>query len=440
MRFVPGKPIRKRSMRSRLKSIVNSLLRPQVRGSRFVSQVLTVGCGAGLAQVALICFSPVLSRMYAPEAFATFALFAVIAHLLSIAGSGRYEMALMLPEKDVEAGCALIMAGGLPLVVTVIGYLGMIICTLAGASLKLWVWTVPVGALVFAWGTVTLRWQARKQRFSAIAHAEMVAVAISLTFQLTAGMLANQASGMYLVAGQLLGRMAAVGFLWQTMKEDWLSFKDVVSRRKVLKTAKDYIHFPLFSSTASLIGKVNQEVPKLMLAAFFSSHALGSFALCTRALNTPTSLVGRAIGDVFFPWISKSRNNTSKTREMLLYVCGASLLLILGPALVLFFWAEQLFVFVFGEQWALAGAYARLLIPVLIAQFVVQPVALALHAFEKQSAVFIWQIGTLAVLVSAFLFGYSYQRADTAILCYSWSYAVLLLIYLVMIFHFAGSR
>ena len=412
---------------------IHSLLRQ----SRFISQVVSLGAGTGLAQAALICFSPVLSRVYAPEAFATYALFAVFAHLLAIVGSGRYEIALMLPEDDEEAGHALALAGGLPLVTTAITYLGMMACFLANLSLEIWVWAVPVGALVFAWQTVATRWQARKRRFSAIATAEIGAVLFSLALQLSAGLLAEHANGMHLIAGQVLGRIVAAGLMWRTIKLDWLSFKDAISPRGLLETAKRYIHFPLLSGTSSLIGKLNQELPKLMLAAFFGPHVLGCFTLCMRVLGTPTGLVGRAVGDVFLPRVSESRSNAKKTTKMLLSVTGACFLLILGPAAILFFWSEQIFVVVFGEQWATAGTYARLLIPVLIAQFVVQPVALALHAFEQQRVVFVWQVSALVVLTGAFMFGHSYQQADMAILCYSLSFAVLLLIYLAMIFYFA---
>jgi len=71
--------------------------------------VLTLMTGTTLAQAIALAISPILTRLYAPEQFGVFALYLSIVALLAIVATGRYELAIVLPESDVDAWhlCAL---------------------------------------------------------------------------------------------------------------------------------------------------------------------------------------------------------------------------------------------------------------------------------------------------------------------------------------------
>ena len=54
--------------------------------------------------------------MYSPDEFGVFALFVSLASLLGVLATGRYELAIVLPDKDEEA----INVVGLSLTITVL--------------------------------------------------------------------------------------------------------------------------------------------------------------------------------------------------------------------------------------------------------------------------------------------------------------------------------
>ena len=64
--------------------------------------VILVG-GTLTAQLITIFLTPVLSRIYKPEDFGIFAIFFSITGIISIMIGGRYEVAIVQPEKDNEA-------------------------------------------------------------------------------------------------------------------------------------------------------------------------------------------------------------------------------------------------------------------------------------------------------------------------------------------------
>ena len=72
------------------------------RKTSFAGDVLKLVSGTTIAQLVGILITPVLTRLYAPEAFGTLALFTSITSILGVIACMRYELAIMLPESDEE--------------------------------------------------------------------------------------------------------------------------------------------------------------------------------------------------------------------------------------------------------------------------------------------------------------------------------------------------
>ena len=87
----------------------NSPHLPRAPG-KFVSHVLTLITGNGVAQVINVVGTLLLARLFTPDAFGSFALFVTVVSFLSVLGGARYELAIMLPEEDAEAANVLILA------------------------------------------------------------------------------------------------------------------------------------------------------------------------------------------------------------------------------------------------------------------------------------------------------------------------------------------
>jgi len=394
----------------------------------------------------MVAFAPVLTRLYDPTDFALYALFAIGANLLSAVAGGRYEFALMLPRKDQDAANVLAVALGLSATVTLITSAAVVLLWpsfLSGLDLPgegVWIWFVPLGVLVYSWYIIAIRWQARKNRFKNMARAEVGASVGTLTTQIALGMALASPTGIPLICGQLVGRVVAVGILCTGVGRDLFRFRGRIGRKGITSAAKRYWRFPVFTGGASLLEKGTQEVPRIMLSAFFPPQILGFFTLSVRVLGLPMTLVGQSFARVFFPHISANRHDNARSVTLLLRTSGILFLLVVVPMSILFFWADSIFAFVFGEEWRAAGHYTRLLIPVLMAQFCVQPIALSMQAFEKQHAVFLWQALLLCLTIGAFVLGHRLGSVDLAILSYSLLAMAMYIIYFGMTLHYARSR
>jgi O-antigen/teichoic acid export membrane protein len=126
-------------------------------------------------------------------------------------------------------------------------------------------------------------------------------------------------------------------------------------------------------------------------------------------LAMPSTLIGNAIGQVFFQEATKEKIETGKAINVF-YNTIKKLLIIGIPSFgILFFLIEDLFAFVFGERWRIAGVYAQILTPFYLIRFVVSPVSIINQIYLKNKLGLYWQLGLLILQVLIVYIGYIFK-------------------------------
>ena len=122
--------------------------------STFRGDILRLVSGTGAAQLIGILAAPILTRLYAPEAFGETAAFISIVAIFGVVACLRYELAIVLPDNDAQA--ANLFAVSLLAAVAVTALLALA-CWCAGdallQALRLpqlapYVWLIPLAVLV----------------------------------------------------------------------------------------------------------------------------------------------------------------------------------------------------------------------------------------------------------------------------------------------------
>ena len=75
--------------------------------STFATDVLKLVSGSASAQVLTILAAPFVARLFAPAAFGIAAVFVSITGVISAVVGMRYELSIVLPEKDEDAANAM---------------------------------------------------------------------------------------------------------------------------------------------------------------------------------------------------------------------------------------------------------------------------------------------------------------------------------------------
>lgn len=150
---------------------------------------LLVGGTAG-AQVLTVLVSPVLTRLYTAEDFGVLAVYASVLSLILVVASLRYELAIPLPEDDLDAVNLTALGFFLVFLLTFFTACAVwlsgeyIIRMLNASQLKPYLWLLPLS--VFFGGIYGLfrYWSVRIKTFGAVAKTSLQQALVSICIQL----------------------------------------------------------------------------------------------------------------------------------------------------------------------------------------------------------------------------------------------------------------
>ena len=369
----------------------------------FNRNVVTLITGTGLAQLIPLAVTPILSRLYPPEQFGVLALFVSIVASLSALATGRYEFAIMLPRKDVDANNIAALSITINLVVSVALFAIAFILNkpiskaLGHESMASWLYVVPLAVLLNGIYSNLKYWSNRHKLYFLMAHRQVLQSGGTAAAQLGLGLLRTGAGG--LVIGSVAGQALAAGMMTSLVRHHCPHFWRGIDKRKMLALAKRYRSCPQYLVPAHTLGAVSVQLPTIFINAAFGLAASGFFMLAERAVGMPLALVSASIGDVFRQEISESFLAGERCRVIFISTLKKLVAVATPPFLLLLFFAPALFALVFGEKWRVAGEYARLMCPMFYLRFISNPLSLVAIIAQKNRFEFLWQLGMLLFLM-----------------------------------------
>lgn len=355
--------------------------------SEFSRNVLTLMTGTTIAQAIPIAISPILTRIYTPEDFGGYALFVAIASIFGSIANGRYELAIMLPKKDEDAinifalGFIITVIVSFIILLLVISFHDHFVTALNNESIGIWLYFIPVAVFFTGVYNILNYFNNRKKYYKDIANATVIKSIIIATIQLSIGFLKGGVSG--LISGQLISQMFANMRLFRNILKDKLLIAKI-SKVKIIALAKKYKDFPKFSMWAVLANTLSYNFTNILISLFYNVATLGFYSLVQRVLGMPSALIGNSIGQVFFQEAINEKQLTGKAIHSFSSTLKKLIMIGIPSFGVLFFIIEDLFAFVFGEEWRIAGTYAQIVIPLFFIRFVSSTISTINIVFEKQ--------------------------------------------------------
>ncbi len=380
---------------------------------RFARSVLTLVTGTTISQVLPVLIAPFLTRMYAPDAFGMFSVYAAWCLIIGAGATGRYELAIMLPEKDEEAINLAVLSGLIALIVSAACFAciilsGPVLHKLFGMGpAPVWLYLVPMTAAIASLRTAATYWLNRRREFRAIAANRVGQSGTSACAQLGFAFLPWGGGG--LIAGNILGNAASTFSLCRRIWKEEKGKKYPVCRASLLKAAGRYRKFPQFSVAGGLLNTISLQMPAILLAWLYSPVVLGYYAIVDRILCLPTTLISTAIADVFRQRASDEYRRNKGCRRLLLRSTLSLLLFGLPPFCLIAAFGPAAFALVFGEAWRDAGVYARLLAVMFLFRFAFAPMSgTVIQITERLEIDTIWQSVLLVLSFLSIFVGYYY--------------------------------
>lgn len=384
-----------------------SRLKPK---SEFSKNVLTLMTGTSIAQAIPIAISPILTRIYTPEDFGIFALYISIVSMISVTATGKYELAVMLPSKESDAIHIIILSVLISLFVSILFFFivflfnDQITVYLGNKELGYWLYFIPV--VVFFTGIYQSfnYWNNRKKQYRRIAHSRVLQSVTVSSINLGMGFGGFGSSG--LVLGSVLGQSASAGMLAQRFwKEDRYKLNKI-KKVKLIALAKKYIDFPKINMPHSLFNMLQNFIVNIFLVRYYNTFLLGQFYMVNKILLMPSSLISSSISQVLFTEISNKYNQKRDFSRIISKTIVKLFLLSLPPFFIIIFFSQEIFVFIFGEKWAVAGDIAAAVSPVILLQFIASPTSIVPIVVKKQKKAFYINMFGMGLYISSIIIGY----------------------------------
>ena len=403
---------------------------PALNRQGFFNHLTTLMVGAALAQAVNFAAIPVISRLFTPQHFGTAAFFLSWVSILGAVGALRYEQAIVLPRDESRA------AGAARLSVLILGVsvaiLGLCILTvnavgvadLALGAMRDQVFLLPLAVLLAGLVALGASWRIRRKNFRTVATAGVVGALASGGTRIASGA-ALGSSAVALIAGALVGYAGQVVVLWRRSGLRSAIRFDPEAQLGTAEIAREYHQFPMHATPTTLINHISQALPVVALAYLFPPAVVGVYALAERALRAPINVLAESARRVFYQRGSELYNAGRSLRSSFAKVTLGLVAIGAGTALVIAYWGEALFSFVFGAEWTAAGRFAATMIPWLLTALAMPPANVVFTVYRQQGVWLLLQVGLTVGRIAALGIS-AWQRWDPflTIAAYVWVSAV----------------
>ena len=380
------------------------MFRKMIPKNQFVKNVITLMTGTSIAQAIPIALSPILTRIYSPQEFGLFALYVGLATILGVVATGRYELAIMLPEDDDDALQIVGLSSLISLIVSVVVLLmvlffGELIALMLGnGELYSWMFFLPITIFLTGFYQSLNYWFNRKKDFKQLAKNRVLQNTSTGFTQVPLGYI--NINGFGLLFGTIFGQFVTTFLLAKNFLKIVPDFFSYLSKHNFQKVARRYINFPKYDVSTALLNSASMYAPNILFTTFFGATFSGFFYLTQRVLQAPITLISSSVLDVFKEEVAASYRIKGSIKDVYLKTLKWLLLISFPPSVILFFVIEDLFTFFFGLDWIVAGEYAKILIPAMAIRFISNPLSFVIYVVEKQHfnliGMIILFIGTVA--------------------------------------------
>lgn len=400
--------------------------------SDFAKNVITLMTGTTIAQAIPIAISPILTRIYTPEDFGVFALYMAIASIFAVIATGRYEMAIMLPheEDDVKSIVKLIIL--ILITITFIVFLVIFIFNntitvfLDNPEISTWLYFLPISIFLVGLYQIYNYLLIREKNFKRLSKNKVIVSTTNSSTQLVYGFTISNGFG--LLIGNIISYIVSIYFIVKSKTVNkYFNFKD----NSINKVAKEYQNFPKYDVPSVLVNILSNQLPLFALGKYFSLGTVGFYSLMYKVLMMPIGLLSNSILDVFKQRATEDYNKYGNCEDIFIKTFKSLFLIGIIPFSILGFFAPEIFSFVFGANWRVAGEFAQIITPMLYLKFIINPLSYTFYIAKKQKNDLIGQILLLIIVIISIYIGLLYEDEKILIMFFSIGYSIIYLVYLI---------
>jgi O-antigen/teichoic acid export membrane protein len=348
----------------------------RVLGDATLRGVALIGGGSALGQAAAVATTPILSRLYGPQAYGALAVFSSLLGVASILVTFRFEVAVPLPEDPSEARDIFILSTFLSVAMSALACLGTLVwlrVRQGGQSGPIFwhmSWLVPLGMLGIGCYQNLSYWAARQRLYKSISATRVTQQIASVGTQ--TGLCRLPPQGLGLILGYIVGQAFGLQSLYQGYRASRPA-GPLPSFRRMTAVGKKYWNLSAYGTLTAVATSIGDGLPSLVLAKAYGLEVAGVYLMASRVLSLPTQMVGASVAQVFMGEASQRLRETPASlpayfRKVHRNLRWAGLgILALGAI------CPYVLPWALGPKWHAAGIVTLILAPLAAVDITVRP-------------------------------------------------------------------
>jgi len=414
---------------------INHILKRLI-SSIFVRNLFIVMSGTASGQIIGFFLSPIISRFYSPSDFGIFGSFNAVVSVIGAGITLDYSQAIMLPKEKEDAFYIFIISCMNSLF---IGLLIAIMCLIIPEKIRnlikireYWIFIIlTLVIIIFGISQSLQAWCVRYKAFNKTSISQIVRSISSNTSQIGLGYLKSGYRG--LIISSFLADILSGIVLIKKIIPDAILYGRNINLRRIKELFLEYKDFPMYSASQNVINALSNGLPVLLLANFYGIAVAGAYAFGMRLLHTPMGIISSSLRQVLFQKASEIHNQGESLFPIYWKSTFGLFAIIFFPGIILFIWAPEIFSFIFGMQWNLAGQLAKWLILWMMFAFCNLPAILFSRIIRIQRKVFFYDLALLFFRTMTLILGGLYLTALNTIILFSFVGAIMNLFLIIIV-------
>jgi O-antigen/teichoic acid export membrane protein len=388
------------------------------RGSELRKNAALLIGGNGLAQVITVLVYPFIARLYPPSAFGQLAVIFSIHSLLVMIATGKYELAVVMPENNNHAsdlvGIGLIISLIVAVAIIPVVYLIQILARKLDIEPHITIWYYLLGLSVFTAAYFQLQngWCTRFKLFSMIISATFILNISTAIFKVLLGVL-NVTDG--LLYSFFMAQAVVALYLFFRIRRGSVRQTFRPFDKDMMTVARTYINFPAYNLPISLLNSFSGNLPVYFLAIYFSDNLTGQFSMAFTLLFKPLGIYNNSMYQILVQRVMELRHQQKLIWPFIRNYMTKTLMVSLIAGIVCVAFIPGVFKLYLGNNWQQAGLYCQFMLPWAILLIPAGSLAFIPNIFNRQSRALVIEIAYLILRLSALYVGFVLQRAELSV-------------------------
>ena len=405
--------------------------------SEYAKNIVTLVTGTAIAQVIPIVIMPMLTRLYTPVEFGMFGMYIGIVSLLLVISTFKYDVAIIQPKKDSDAEQLFKLSFSISLIFNILIFL-LIYSNIYYLSNILeenyfiyFLYFIPYTVFIMS-ANSGLNFIMNRRKYYKQMSINKVIQGISIVgISLLCGFLDNTMFGLLIgfVIGHTIVFLNLFYRYWNTIEK--------ANYPRMLKVASEYKDYPMYALPSGLGNTSASQMPVILLVKVFNSSVSGYYYLVEKVLSAPISLLSGSVSSVFRQKAQEDKHTIGNYNEIFkktflkLVLIGFPIFLLLGM------FGQEIFAFIFGENWREAGVYAQILSPLFFFKFSISPLMSSFYISNKLAVDMIGQIIYAIMILISIYIGYMFNSILLSIGLISFCGSLFYLIFLYLAYFYS---